>query len=505
MAYYFQNISFFYSKFVKLPVDLISLFDILKLEQFEENDENVYIEWLNKYINSKLYEETDNRRSNSKDVIIKLYTIKEHALLYDFMEVLHKYKDDFKYFINVMLYLSNDDNVKPKNLFNILKENLILKKRNVYQSHVLGNQEEMSSSLTSNTIGINDALVHNNSDKIICIYIQELCRLCIEDTLKLNIDINSVIKNIMDIKDTLFKLTNIFENTSLRKITLYLDLVIPFSEKFHSDTKTFDINKTHILHLILNALNEYRLDFCKPLKYEYASIDKNEYALKNLNNKTFKNLGYPSRELIPYVKFDFKEFERVIEEYKTINNDKYNIMFLWKGEKRTFETIYSSIYLSLSCPKIVLSFFVILYKFSFAEFVYATSVLLNNSNSYLTLRTIVDYSKLDDKFPETFKEFIDEYNKQWDQFQSSSFPTYQEINNIKECLLIKLEELGIYTNIFEKNNFNDYPLHYMENKKKLIYNLVSKVNELYKTFFDMNLFLSDEKQYLELKQKNVEF
>jgi len=84
--------------------------------------------------------------------------------------------------------------------------------------------------------------LHNDSDKILCNYIQELYHYCFESILILSIDMSrendhilqitkKVDDKIMVIEKTLSTLTNIFENSSFRKIT-FLDSVIPLSKTF---------------------------------------------------------------------------------------------------------------------------------------------------------------------------------------------------------------------------------------------------------------------------------
>jgi len=119
--------------------------------------------------------------------------------------------------------------------------------------------------------------------------------LCFESTLKLRIDnsreddhINQVIKevndNIMVIKNTFPILSSDFGNCSLKKVKLYLDSVIPFSNKFLSNTETYFMKNTRYLHLIINELNEFSLGSCKPLKYDYIIFGKKEFSISKLNH-----------------------------------------------------------------------------------------------------------------------------------------------------------------------------------------------------------------------------
>jgi len=530
MAVFFRKTLFFYSKFLNLPIKLIKFFEHLASKDFVKIKKRKSIKVLNVFMNSTVFEETENSQFDFPYVIIKLDENEELSSFNDFTDEILTYKEDFKYFINVLLYLSNENNKyihtrKPNKLFNILQQNIICKKNNEdstkKESHVIDKQEDKSTSSTSANFRINDepnrGNLHNNSDIMLCYYIQELCRFCIEKTLKRSIDIdmnrNKKIKNVIDdimvIKNTLFTLTNIFENHSLRKITLYLDSIIPFSWEDIMSTELYYINYTRFLHLVINALNECRLDFCKPLEYEYILLNKKEYELRNLNSDTFTNLGHSiiKSNLIPYVKFDFQKLENLIDGYKDIYSYKYSklylsifkykLMFSWNGETKSFETINSSIYFTLCNPTILLAFFDILYKLSIAEFVFHTAVSLQGKNNFSEISDIIKDAQLKYIFPETFNGFINEYNEQLKQFLDKTDTTNQEIeiskkNLLKELIAI-LNVFGIYTNISEISFNLQHSVDYMQTKNILTDFIDKHANNVYKDFKDMYLFLSDEK------------
>jgi len=183
--------------------------------------------------------------------------------------------------------------------------------------------------------------------------------------------------------------------------------------------------------LIINALNKCRLEFCKPLKYEYTLLDKNEYALTNLNNDTFTNLGYPSikSEQKQYVKFNFLILDFIIEEYIFISDKTIEITFSWKGEIKTLIQIYSTIVSSISIPQFVFAFCDILYKFSIAEIFDFTAVAMQDKNIYYSERIhIIQNGTLGNIFPDTFKEFIDEYHDQLNLLKDNKNKNHQKHN-----------------------------------------------------------------------------
>jgi len=108
------------------------------------------------------------------------------------------------------------------------------------------------------------------------------------------------------------------------------------------------------LHLIINELNDFRLGFCKPLKYDYTLFEKNKFALTDLNHDVFTNLGYE--------KYDFQNFDDVISSYLNYYMIIGKTQYSWKGEKMIFEFIYFAIKSSIYNPTFMFAFYDILYN-----------------------------------------------------------------------------------------------------------------------------------------------
>jgi len=128
--------------------------------------------------------------------------------------------------------------------------------------------------------------------------------------------INKVNENIMVIENNLYTLTNIFEYRSIKKILFYLDSVIPFSKKFLSNTQTFFINNIRFLHLFLNELIGYILEFCSPLHYDstFNKMDTELIVIPTIILKLLNSTIRNSQQL-QYVEYKLLNFQYLNSPY----------------------------------------------------------------------------------------------------------------------------------------------------------------------------------------------
>jgi len=306
---------------------------------------------------------------------------------------------------------------------------------------------------------------------------------------------NMVKKNIKYIINTLSTLTNSDNNYSLTKITLNLVLVNEFSKKWLWTFTKYNQKITWFLHFIINELNDYGLEFCKPIISDKILFEKLKLDSTKLNTNVGKFIT--NSEKYQLVESYVQDFEKLIKKYiqqsKHMTDINGLIKLSWKGEEKSIEDIYTNINSSISNPTSLLALYDILYKFSIATiFYYTTKLHLNYEYSHSKIHNLIQIYFVEDNFPITFKEFINEY-----KIQIYNNNITENSNNVLTELCTKLNMLGIIVYILldspnsKINNQNTSTG--IEDNIKSINNLVAQVNHGFGRLKHMFIPLVDEK------------
>jgi len=227
-------------------------------------------------------------------------------------------------------------------------------------------------------------------------------------------------------------------------------------------------------------LNEYGIKFCKPIKYDYIVFQKTEFTLTELEYNDITDLDY-SLDVIFKHGDDFKRtINSFVNDVKRIEDMTTKIKISWQGEKKTILNIKNNIYESISNPTFVLAVYDILFKFTIATICYYTIAFLNENNFNNINQIFLNKSD----FPETFKEFIDEYNTTLTNYiiqissNNSSTPTLEKLST---KLIARLHVLDTFVEI---PNLNDSRTKRYTNLENIQYitNLLTNINRVLNDF-----------------------
>jgi len=474
----FQGISFLYSKILNLPSKLIKCFKDLDSNLLKKVNVGEMNSALDDYIKLNVFEKKDSKAFEFPNDNIELYEEPSMCTIEEYIDNIIKYKEEFECFIKLYEYLSNEYNKyyiidfkKPNKLFDIGYQNIISKKQNE-PGH--GN-------------------LNIDLDGKLCNHVKNIFHYCFESILILSIDMNResdkipkviehVKANIERIKNYLSNLTHAYKKSFLYKITLNLISVNQLTDEWLWNPDNYSTNITRFLHMIINALTEYVLEFCRPLKYDFILFKKNEFALAEFNSNVLMN---PDELLTICEKQhnDFKElFRNYLKTTKFMTDIKENITLSWKGEKKTIKDIYSNIESSISSPMFMFAFYDILYKFYIGTVLYyitvnRKSILTSSTNSKVIQHVLDAYN-----FHRHFKMFIEEYITQIKSYKKKI--VYPSTINVLNELHIKLQVFEIFIIIPKKRTTNSVKINGEDIIKSIIID-VEKINENYQDLNDM--------------------
>jgi len=491
----FKAISIFYSKFLNLPSNLITLFENLASNKFDKENDRDKV--LDDYIKSDVFEITDYKPFKLPKAIIKLYTNMSYSSFEDFTQQIHRFIKDFKCFIKVLRFLNYENNKyynihtrNPKILYDIVHKNIIHK----------GQHVDSTKKQSDEMVQQNDDIKSLNSEKIqndICNSIKKFHHYCYNTIFLLSVEFYEdhdkvqTIKNIVSkyydfIINSLYTLGKQYSNHYLKKITLNLITVMEFSNALILDTNAYKIDQTKFFHFIINELNVYGIKFCRPIKYDYIVFQNTEFILTELDNDEITHF-----DNIHEIYINVRAF-KIITLYfnKNINYRLFirnKIMLWWKGEYKIIEDVYSNIFYSLSIPSFVFELYDVVLKFSIAAIFCYTIPLLqdkmyNNNNNNVN-QIILEMSD----YPETFKEFIVEYNSKLSFYihtDSSNNPFTPKLENVLTELIARLYVLGIVVKIQVGDDYTVKNIHCLENIQ-FIKNCIYNVNLVWKDLKDL--------------------